>query len=207
MYDRAGYRAYKYYMAVKLHFTSEKYDAVAQKGAVKCSPEKFSSRNDHYLFTKYASKFSTDKDLIDCLVANFAYGNPEAIYNFNQTFENYNEWKRRRESLTQVFREDLSKIVLHAEKEDLSFDHVFKFVDGHPPELLKLFLGSIITIETMVLLNKYIGFVDDWKSNYANLLWQKELLTIKKYDRFLKSNDKIGLVYQSFIQEFQKQNV
>ena len=75
-----GFTAYKYYMALKLHFSSDKYNVFESRGSVKCSREKFNSRNDYYIFEKLGRKFSTNQELIQYMAANFIYKNPNVIY-------------------------------------------------------------------------------------------------------------------------------
>ncbi len=59
-----GFKAYKYYMAIKLHFTKDGFDVFKNRGNVKGTREAFNARNDSYLFEKLARKFPVDKDLI-----------------------------------------------------------------------------------------------------------------------------------------------
>ena len=75
-----GFKAYKYYMAVKLHFTSKKYNVFETRGHVKGTRDAFNSRNDRYIFEKLAQKYADDKEIIQFFVSNFAYGNDTAIY-------------------------------------------------------------------------------------------------------------------------------
>ena len=71
-----GFKAYKYYMAVKLHFTTDKYNVFDTGGKGKGSVDAFKRRSDRFHFENIAHKISEDKKLIQYYVANFAYGNP-----------------------------------------------------------------------------------------------------------------------------------
>jgi hypothetical protein len=62
-----GYQAYKYFMAVKLHFTTEKYDLFEKRGRVSGTQATFEKRNDRGLFEKLADNFDTDQQLIQFL--------------------------------------------------------------------------------------------------------------------------------------------
>ena len=53
-----GYQAYKYFMAVKLHFTTEKYDLFEKRGRVSGTQATFEKRNDRGLFEKLADDLS-----------------------------------------------------------------------------------------------------------------------------------------------------
>lgn len=196
-----GFKAYKYYMAVKLHFTTDKYDVFETKGQVKGTRDVFQARNDRYLFDKIGRKFDKDFDLIQYFVANFAYGNTSAVYNDSEAVENWVTWQKRKQSLTQTFRNDIDYIILQVEKENLSPEEVFKFVQGDHPKLLKWFLGGKICIETMCILDHFENYLQDWKSN-ANLLLEEECRRIIKCKGFVKfDTEKLTPIHQQLTEE------
>lgn len=196
-----GFKAYKYYMAVKLHFTTDKYDVFETKGQVKGTRDVFQARNDRYLFDKIGRKFDKDFDLIQYFVANFAYGNTSAVYNDSEAVENWVTWQKRKQSLTQTFRNDIDYIILQVEKENLSPEEVFKFVQGDHPKLLKWFLGGKICIETMCILDHFENYLQDWKSN-ANLLLEEECRRIIKCKGFVKFDiEKLTPIHQQLTEE------
>ena len=67
-------------MAIKLHFTTDRYDVFEANGKVSGSKETFEKRNDRFLFEKIGRKFNEPRQLIEYFVANFAYGNTGVIY-------------------------------------------------------------------------------------------------------------------------------
>ena len=87
-----GFKAYRYYLAIKLHFTTDKFDVFQNRGNVKGTREAFNARNDRYIFEKLANKFDQDKDIIQFFVSNFAYGNGAAIYDGKEADDSYTEW-------------------------------------------------------------------------------------------------------------------
>jgi hypothetical protein len=56
------------------------------------------------------------------------------------------------------------------------------------PELFKMYLGHGITVESLFILNKFIPFIDNWESTLETV-WGKDLLIIKKLERFVKYNE------------------
>ena len=94
-----GFKAYRYYLALKLHFTSEKFNVFENRGNVKGSREAFEARNDRYIFEKLARKIGNDRDIIQFFVANFAYGNESAIYAGQEADDNLGEWNKRKQSI------------------------------------------------------------------------------------------------------------
>ena len=106
-----GYRAYRFYLATKLHFTSDKYDVFAAKGAVSASISSFEKRNDRYMFTRLGQRFNTEREYIQFIACNYIYGNPNVIYSGSEADENFTEWQRRRQSATKLFSDDCDKLI------------------------------------------------------------------------------------------------
>ena len=62
-----GYEAYKKYLAIKLHFTKDRYDYFKFNGQTKASYESFIQRNDKYFFIKTARKLQMAWGVHSCL--------------------------------------------------------------------------------------------------------------------------------------------
>lgn len=193
-----GYKAWKLYMAVKLHFTTQKYNVFNTHGHVKGARDTFYGRNDKYIFERLARKFQTERDLIQYFVANFAYDNGEVVYEQAEGDTNLLEWNKRKQSISQVFENDLHNIVLHLEKNGLTEKDLYE--GSGIPELFKLFLGKYVKIETMVILDNYANYLQD--NSKINLLLGEEYLRIDKCKGFVKfDKEKLLQVYLKFKQE------
>ena len=193
-----GFKVWKLYMAVKLHFTTNSYNVFNNRGHVKGARDTFYARNDRFIFEKLARKFPTERDIIQYFVANFAYDNPEVVYDQVDSETNLNTWNKRKQSISQVFENDLHIILLHLEKERISEDRLY---NGNPPELLKLYLGGYITIETMVILDSFANYIARWKQE-INLLWDVECRRIEKCKGFIKfDSERLLRLYENFKQE------
>jgi len=193
-----GFTLFKYARAVKLHFTDEAYNIFAYGCKVRgTSFEKFLSGKDYNLYNAMARKFEDEADTVQFLVANYAYNN-DPIHNFALSDRNYVIWNKRKQSLSNTFKEDLSKIVLHLEKKKLESSILFNSKDSLP-ELFKIYLSGIISIETMYLINKINPYLQDWKDHHS-LIWGKEFLLIERLDKFVKFNEEtIRQIYYSNI--------
>lgn len=200
-----GFKAYKYYMAVKLHFTTDKFNVFENGGKVKGSIEAFKKRTDRFHFENLAHKMPEDKNLIQFYAANFAYGNNGAIWEHEEAQKNYVTWIKRKESIAYIFREDTLKIIDHCEKERIDTTRLYSFVDGNYPELLKLYVGKHITIETMRILDDFDNYLSKWKQNDSlALLWDDERRRIEKSKRFVKYDVKrIEPIFSSFKKEME----
>ena len=196
-----GFAAYKYYLAVKLHFTTDKYDVFETRGAVKGSREAFTARNDRHIFERLARKFDKDKDYIQYLVANFAYGNPDVVYN-EDSDGNYTLWLKRKQSMTQHFVNDLATMLTNLETNGIIQDKLFNFTNGDYPVALNLFIGGKISIETLRIIDDIHPILGAWKQTPAAFIWENELRRITKLKGFVKYNaSKISHVFSHFKEE------
>ncbi|CAB4125547.1 59 protein [uncultured Caudovirales phage] len=199
-----GFKAYKYYMSVKLHFTKDNYNVFETRGNVKGTEQAFLARNDRFIFDRIARKYDTDRNVIQFFVANFAYGNPSVVYSVEEAESNLTEWERRKQSLSKVFQDDLGTILLQAEKDKLNKSQIFEFTSGDMPLILKLFLGKRISIESMYLLNKFEPYLDSWY-NSNTLIFKDDMRRILKCEGFVKfDSDKLSKSYNNFIQELEE---
>ena len=195
-----GFKAYRYYLALKLHFTKEKFNVFENRGNIKGSYETFQARNDRFMFDKLARKYDTDQELIQYYVANFAYGNDNMVYDMEQSEENYITWKRRKESITRTFKNDLDTLQYEVEKNNLDKINTFYFVNTNFPWLVKMYLGKRITIETIHIIDK-LGYniIDNWSAPEAMLI-DVDVLRIEKLDGFVKfDKDKCQKIFQDFL--------
>lgn len=201
-----GFKAYKYYMAIKLHFTRDSFNVFKNRGVVKGTREAFNARNDRYMFERLARKFPVDKDIIQFFVANFAYGNESAVYSGEESDTFYMEWLKTKQSITKVFTDDLNTILMDAYKKKLKEEAIINFTSNEYPTILNLYLGKQIGIETVSILNDIDNMVTQWKDNDAVvLLWENELRRIEKVSGFIKyESSRLMPIYKSFREEIKE---
>ena len=197
-----GFKAYKYYMAVKLHFTSRKYNVFETRGHVKGTREAFNARNDRYIFEKLGQKYD-DREIIQFFVSNFAYGNDTAIYGNSEAEELYFEWQRRKQSITKIFIDDLANVMNICDVHKFNIEGIFKSNNGDLPVLTSMFLSGKITIETLRMIDDIEPFVESWENDpMIKIVLGDKLLRIEKLKGFVKyDKDKITKVYNHFKEE------
>jgi hypothetical protein len=197
-----GFKAYKYYMAVKLHFTSKKYNVFETRGHVKGTREAFNSRNDRYIFEKLGQKYD-DREIIQFFVSNFAYGNDTAIYGNSEAEDLYFEWQKRKQAITKTFIDDLANIMNMCDVHKFSYDGIFKSKDGDLPVLTSMFLSGKISIETLRMIDDIEPFVDSWENDpMIKIVLGDKLLRIEKLKGFVKyDSSKITKVFTHFKEE------
>lgn len=201
-----GFKAYKYYIAIKLHFTKDNFDVFKNRGNVKGTRDAFNARNDRYMFERLARKYPVDKDLIQYYVANFAYGNDAAIYSSEEAETNLLEWNRRKQSITKIFADDCNKILMDACKSKYKEESIFNLTNKGYSSILKLFLGKQISLESLRIIDDLHPVIDSWKENTSMvLLWENEIRRIEKSKGFVKyDSDKVAKVFNNFIQEIKE---
>jgi hypothetical protein len=63
--------------------------------------------------------------------------------------------------------------------------------DGQHPKLVKMLLQNEIPLETFVVMNRFLNFMPKFDKEIKDpILWPDISLKIRKYDKFIKVNDK-----------------
>ena len=198
-----GFKAYRYYLAIKLHFTTDKFDVFKNRGNVRGTREAFNARNDRYIFEKLATKRPDDKEIIQFFVSNFAYGKDTAIYAGQEAEDNYQIWQKRKQSITKIFIDDLSALLHTIDVNKLKHTAIFEFTENEYPVALKMFLGGKITIETLRIIDDFTGVIEKWKNHpTVRYIWDDEIRRVIKLTGFVKY-DKIKLseIFEKFKEE------
>jgi hypothetical protein len=196
-----GFKAYRYFLALKLHFTTDKFNVFENKGNVKGTFETFQARNDKHLFDKLARKFSTDKDLIQFIVAQFVYNNTNFIYELEQADEHYREWIKVKESITKIFSDDLNLLQLEHEKHGYTVQELINCTLNDFPVIIKLYLGKRIHPQTIAILSSMNTGVAEWLNNpNLSMILENEIRILYKMPRFFKyDKQKLSKIFNEFI--------
>lgn len=179
------FEVYRYYLALRLHFTTDKYDAIKQQGRVRASKQAFFKRNDLLAIRRVAETYS-DKEVVDFLVSNFVSGDRWGGVFDIEAKERYTDWKRRIESLTYTFQKEVSKIQLACDKAGVNFTYALTSVKKQHPYIIKMYSRGDVSIETLVILNQLTSYVSELDKELADdLMWPDMSRIIKKYTPFL----------------------
>ena len=177
----SGIEVYKMYLSLKLHFTTDTFDYFKYGNAAKASQQSFDSRRDKFFFVKLSRTFKED-ELREFFVANMIV--EDKVYPATLVREgakNYQEYLKRKQSLTYRFKEDV--ITLHEVSQ--KFDKLF-IIDGMHPPLLKAHLGGRISIETLAIFHKIFNYVENFdKFIKEELVWRPIRNRILKYEPFI----------------------
>lgn len=180
-----AFEVYKYYLALKLHFTTDKYDVIKQKGKVRATRQAFAKRKDLFAINKVA-KMYTDEEVANFLIANFVSGDRWGGIFDTEAKQTYVSWKKRIESLTYTFEQDIDKLLFELEQENKTFEHLFYCPKSEHPYIIKAYLRKSITIETLVILDKLYNIIDKFDNDIQDtVVWPDISRLIRKYKPFL----------------------
>ena len=174
--------AYKSYLSLKNHFTKDKYDYHKYNGKTRATVQSFYKRKDRYWFEKL-SRSKSDKEVIDFFVSNFiTCTDPSTLWigeMISQGEGRYTEWKKRTQSLSYLFGEEIDEILVNQD-----IDSVFVSKNGHPT-VLKKYLGGDVSIETMIILDKILGYRKQFDNKLTDPVWESVSMKMRKYEPFL----------------------
>lgn len=167
------HEAYRLFTTLRLHFTTE-YDIIKYHGKLKRIPD-FRKINDKYAFSKLA-RHADPKGLI---LANLVY-DPKIwvrkLFDVDAQ-KRYMKWQKYREGLLYHFSEEIKHLDQNA----------FRIEIYQHPEALKKYLKGEVSLDTLVIMDDFIKFVNKWdeKLNY-DPMWSNVSGVIKKYQPFIQ---------------------
>ena len=174
--------AYRCYLALKNHFTKDHYDYIKYRGKTRASNAAFYKRKDRFWFEKFARQ-KNDKEIEEFFVSNFIYStDPSTVWIGEMIKEGegrYQEWQKKVQSLTYIFKEETESVF-----ENKKIDDMFDCSKGHPP-ILKSYLGGDISLESMVIYDRILGYGKDFDKRLKDPVWETVSRKIKKYSPFL----------------------
>ena len=171
---------YIMYCAMKAHFSRKDYDFFKYGGKTKVSRDSFWKRKDRFFFVKLSKKYKTEIEIRNYLVSNFIKDKSGYIANFSE--ENYKSWLLRRSGFFEQFVIEMKPFI----KE---FEPLFEVEGNSHPKLLKEFLGSRVSLETMLVLDELVSFSKKWdKQLEDDIVWIDLKKLIENYKGFLTIN-------------------
>ena len=190
------FESYKLYNALKLHFETDGYDAIKYHFKTSVKPTSFFKRKDKYFFAKLAKTY--EKELKEFYIANFKNDVKYVGDMLNEGGEKYyRDHKKVMESLTYQFKTDINKL----NDMDVTFDSLLEAEDNNHPLIIKLWMQEEILLETVVILDSILGFVErENKKITDTIIWPDIYRKIMKYKPFVKfdRNKCLNLLKETF---------
>jgi hypothetical protein len=167
---------------MKKHFTTDQYDYHKYRGKIRASFDTYRTRNDVFFFHKLAQKDDPEKLLMANMIVKPNIWIREILEQAGE--DRYIDWLKKRDSLTRVVKEDLTKL------RDVYQDN-FVSVNGQHPEILRLFIQRQITLETFTILTHSAKIFDYWDANLVDKIVARDIIRLsKKYYPFLDIDQK-----------------
>jgi hypothetical protein len=178
-----GYEAFTVYNALKLHFSSEKYDYFKYKAKSRVTIDTFERRKDKYYFYKL-SRQQREDDYVQFLVSNFIE-NPNLWVGELLQEESLSKYKKRMaviQSLSYNFKNDCEVLRSVVEEPNNIF-----LTKGEYPVLLTKTLQKEINVETLCILNSLVNFFPLWQKKIQDTIhWPNFYMKCVKYTPFIE---------------------
>jgi hypothetical protein len=180
-----GFQAYKYAMAVNLHFNTEEYDCFKYNFKTKVTQKTYWGRPDKYQLTKIGKRFKKEKDIIRYFAAHQVAGN-KWVGDMIRDERTYTDFIKRMDSLSYLVKTDLEQFT-----ETKDFNHLLMVEDGGYPPIINKYLEEEVSLETVCVLDKLTGFIE-WANQLVSdtILWPEISDKVTKYKQFLEYDEK-----------------
>lgn len=178
-----AFEAYKIYTAVKNHFVLDSYDYFKYNKKINLSYDSFLKRRDKIFFAKLGKR--KEDYLEDFLVANFLHDPKMWIGELlsEESETKYKEWKRRQESLTYIFKNEV-EFMDGWDSEEL--EKWFHVEHGEHPNIIRMYLRKEISLETLTILNSIFNFIKRYDKQVSDPVYKEVSKLCKKYQPFLR---------------------
>lgn len=172
------FKCYKLYVALKRHFSDEKYDFFKYRGKLRLNESSFENRKDKMLFYALANK----SDPLRTIISNIAY-NPNIYVNdllAEEATSVATKYAKYQESFQYSFKEELKRYD--------RIDDAIKVVDGQYPPIVQDFVSRELSIDTISVVDKVIDGCEYWSSHLSDPLWTDINRQLTKYRPFVDIN-------------------
>ena len=174
--------AYKVYLGIKNHFTQDSYDWFKYNKKVNVTYDSFMKRKDKIFFAKLGNR--KDAYLEEFLVSNFLHDTKMWVGELlsEECEERYKEWKRKQESLTYIFKNEMDFVSGWTPEQ---LNEFFDAKGGDHPQIIKKYLRGDISLETLAILNSVLHFVKRYDIMIHDPIYKEVSKICKKYQPFL----------------------
>ena len=178
------FESFQLYHALKLHFTTKNYDFIKFRGKTNVKGSSFDKRNHKFLYHKLAQKYKKDLKpfYISALISGEDIGWIGDLLDdrFNDI---YLDRRKRMESFAKYFNDDVNTIVDYLVESGKEFKDLLLPRSGRLPILIMLQMDKLVSLETIIIINRLTGFLDKIKVDHP--LWDDVKLLLTKYDCFV----------------------
>jgi hypothetical protein len=187
-----GFDVYRNYLAMKLHFTTEKFDYFESGGKTNAKETTYQDRNDFWFFETLAKKH-TAQEIQELLLASFVLSEETQkvwIGDIKSSgVSRYLVWKAQMDSLTYTFSQDCDTMADSLEQGKCTFATLFGATlsesETRLPYSLRLLYKKEVSFHTFLICDQALDFIPHWDKYLRDPLWEQTSFKIKKYKPFL----------------------
>lgn len=184
-----GFDAYKLFVGIRNHFTTDSYDFIKYQGKTRVTYASYTKRKDIHRFEKLARQLNPRMLLVSAFIEGHTWVNDVVG---DKGYEALIKHQRYLEATAYNFKTEL---------EDLPqpIGNLVGCKDG-TPKLAQLYFQKRVSLETLVLIDNLVDFVSIWRDNQSSDPLISELTqTICKYRPFVEyDRQKIKQVFTDF---------
>jgi hypothetical protein len=196
----SAFDTYALYLALKNHFTQDRYDFFKYHGKTNATKETFIGRRDRMQFQRL-SRRCNDQHMQDYIVSNLLKGKTWVGELLDDDAEDiFKEYIKKKQSLAYTFTNDLDKAFSLVPPSEL-----FRPKRSTYPPILEMELNGIVSIETFVLLDYYLSFSKKFDETLGDddVIWSKVRMLSKKFYPFMEyDRDKMKGILKEKINEY-----
>ena len=177
-----SFRLYVNYLAMKKHFTTDGYDYHRYNGKVRAGFDKYQTRPDVYFFHKLSKADDPQGQMLANMIVKPDIWIRDIVEETGEA--RYLEWRKRMESLTYTFKNDLNKL-------DDNYQANFAVHNGQHPHIMSLYLQRQISLETLSIIAKASNIFAYWEKEIVDKFVARDIIRIsRKYRPFLEISEK-----------------
>lgn len=183
-----GWRAYKAYLAIRIHFQpGSAYHFFEKGGGTSATKESYGKRNDKWLFAKIDQMYPEYHDMLRFLAVNF-YHNPKVYIRLltqAPAVAVHDEYLAYEQSLTHNFVKELEGILNQVCGGDMDeFADLFNASTATHPEIFKMMIVGDVTPWFFIIMDQATGFVDALNISDP-VMWQPKIESLRKFQPFM----------------------
>lgn len=180
----SSYDTFCLYIALKNHFTKEKYDFHKYKGKTRISRESFLCRKDRLQFQRLSKRYDAG-EMTDFIIANILQNKTWVGELLEDTsHDNYIKFLKYKQSIIYSFDNEITSVFSKISP----IKALFSTRKNQYPPIIQYYLSNDISIQTLSILNTFIGFVPKFDNRLGkdDVLWSKIRLLCTKLTLFLE---------------------
>lgn len=182
-----GKSVYTLYLAIKQHFNG-RYDVVKYNWVMRVSDAAYNKRRDKYFFEKLSDKY-TLKELTLIFMSNLVANQDAWIGDISDAdaLVFYREYIGRLKRIKEQFKDDIKNIYYFSQKVEVkALSEIFEYNNKvQSSYIFKLLQSNVISFETFLLLDSFLGIVDKHNEATNDLVWSKYSTKLEAYRKIL----------------------